>query len=78
MRIIDGLLSFLAAAFSAYNRAIAVEEGKRMLREDMYEEMVKRVETAKTIHDTGLDELISLRSAKASGDRHKVSDDKAK
>ncbi len=78
MRIIDGLLSVLAAAFSAYNRSVAVEEGKRMVREEMYEEMVKRTESAKVIHDTGLDELIRLRRAKATSDRHEVHDNEGK
>lgn len=79
VKLISGLFSMIEAALSAYTRTQAVEEGKRMVREEMYEEMVKRTERAKDIHATSLDELIRLRSnTKASDNRHEMSDDSKK
>jgi len=78
IKLISGLFSVIEAALSAYTRTQAVEEGKRMVREEMYEEMVKRVERAKTIHGTDLSELIRLRASKSASNRHEVSDDKTK
>lgn len=64
LSIIEKLFTFISAAFSAYTEAMDREDGKRMVREEMYEEMVERTERANTAHSLDVDELVRLRRAR--------------
>lgn len=67
--IIEKLLTFVVVAFSFYTRQLDIETGRRLNREEMYEEMSEREAKAKDTHAKSVDELISLRTSRESGDR---------
>lgn len=67
--IIEGLITFIVSAFSFYTRQLDIENGKKLNREEMYEEMVQKAANASDTHSKSVDELISLRETRKSGDR---------
>ncbi len=59
--LLERVFALFVQALSAYNKNVDINNGKRIAREDMYEEMVERTEKAKSIHALDVDELVRLR-----------------